>query len=190
MSENLDNFGLNKNIPSPSLLNPRSVWCATAHGLGKTIINEKDIDGNAGEVVTDLWQIDATIEVIELWGIFTDVSDVDVLTGCYWDLDDGANQDLLTADGEDCSGATVDSFIGKLKDEAENLVFLDADQIRYSEGEAGTKRAFVGGIVNGKNGATNKIRFICDTDGDTDVTIEFYLVYNCRKFNGDEVVNL
>ena len=173
---------LNKEYPGLGDVVPSSANCSLIRGLGALIYKSIDIDGTGGEVITSLFTFTGPIELVELWLVLTDVSDITTLSGVYFDAYDEANSVPLTADGQDLSGSTLNSIAVKDQDDAQVLRLLDADQVRYQE-SASFPREFLGGLINIKNGATNTIRLRADTDADTDVSLTVYMAYNCRHIS-------
>lgn len=177
---------LNQALPTPANTNEGSPDQSIFSSLGRLVSNEVDIDGTGAEVVTDIFTLDGPIRLMSLWGIFTDVTDATTVSGCYFDLDDGANNPVLTLDGVDCSGASLDALIIKYDDDGVAAAFVDADQIRVQE-SAAIQTAWWEAFIGIKNGATNKIRFRADTDANTDVTIRFYLKYEPLDYTSGNV---
>jgi hypothetical protein len=145
------------------------------------VFKEVTITGTGAEVVTNLFTLSGNAEIIALYGIFTDVTNVTQINGCWWDLWDGTNSVALTSDGVSCNGAALYSDVAKLGNVGSNAVFNNATQVRFAENPtAGNQRPFVGGLATAKNGVTNYIRFRADTDANTNCKIWFGCAWVCR----------
>lgn len=138
------------------------------------------ITGTGAEVITNLFTVDCSTELKAIYGIFENVADVATLTNCYFDLWDGAVSVPLTlASGVNCSGATLGSLIQKAADATQAAIFNNANQARYTE-DANFNRAFFGGVMTAKFGATTYIRFRATTGATTSCQIRFRVVWARR----------
>ena len=165
--------------PSLATMNAGSPYCNLHRGDGELTLKEITIAGTGAEVVTNLFSFTGPFEIVDLWGILTDVTDIDVLSGCYFDIWDGANSVVITADGLDLSTAGANAIFFKDRVLTDALRLLDSDAVCYQE-SASNKRIFMGGMVQAMAATTCYLRFRCDTDVDTDVTINFGLAWVCR----------
>lgn len=151
---------------------------------GHVEVKVLSIAGTGAEIQANLFLLSENPQLLGVLGIFTDISEVTVVSGCYFDLWDGTASDLVTADGVDCSGATLHSMIIKDEDKGQEAVFLKSDQVRYQEGDQ--KDIFQGGIMGDKHGVSSWLRFRVDTDGNTDCEITFYCIWTSEF--GDSII--
>lgn len=174
--------GLEFPYPSSDQIVPGSPMCSLLRGNGTLIYTSISIAGTGAQVLTNCFTFDGPIQLIELWAVFTDVTDVTQIDDIYFDVYDGTNVVQLTTGnpgGAVASGATIMSSLVKDDDDNQAIAFLDADQIRYEE-PASQNQLFYGGYISPKNGVTNYVRFCCDTDANTDATLTVFLSYACR----------
>jgi hypothetical protein len=170
---------LNTVVPDITEVTDNSTYCQLHHGEGTMETKEITIAGTGAEVITNVFEVECSAEMKALYGVFTDVTDVTTASGCWFDLWDGTNSVAITNDGVNCSGATLNSFVGKLADDSQALTFAKSDQCRYSE-NANAQRAFFGGMLTAKEGATTYVRFRMDTDANTDCQIRFHIIWSRR----------
>ena len=138
--------------------------------------------GGAAATAYPLFNFTGQIELKGLYGVFTDVTNVAVVTVCYWDVWDGAAAVALSlAAGTDCSTATLNSSVLKIAAATVALTFLKSDQDRISEiATVGAVRQFAGAYLNGKNATTNSIRFWTTGAVATNCKIKFTAIYDYR----------
>jgi len=179
-----------KVAPVPSSMLPGSPYCDLHRASGDLSYTEITVAGTGGEVVTNLFSFTAPIELVDLYAIFTDVSDVTTASGCYFDIWDGANSVPITADGRDCGGVGLGAIILKDQDDSQTLRLLDSDQVYYQESAANNPREFMGGIIQAKAATTCYLRFRVDTDGDTDFSLCIYLSWVCRCKDNPGVITV
>jgi len=184
---NLTESGFNRPAPLPAYINPNSAWCGIHRTQGSLGVVSKSIAGTGAEVITNLWTITGTIELIDLWAVFTDVSNVVTCSGIWWDLWDGANSVALTLDGANCNGVSVGTTIIKTQTSGNVADVQNASQVRFQESANNNPRIFLGGMMQYKSGATNYVRLRMDTDGNTDVTLSLYMAWACHH-TGSSVV--
>lgn len=171
----------NAAMPQPALLIPGSPDCALHRASGMFTYKEVTLTGNNSELITNIFTLAGNVELLALYGIFTGVTEVTKVQGCWWDLYDGTNSVALSADGVSCNGAALMSSVAKLGNVASNAVFNNASQVRFAENPtAGVQRPFIGGYATAKNGVTNYIRFRTDTDANTNCKIWFGCAWVCR----------
>jgi len=157
-----------------------SPYCSLHRCAGELTFKEITIAGASAEVITNLFSFTGAFELVDLWGILTDVSNITQLDACYFDIWDGANSIPITADGLSCNGAGVNAIIVKDEVVTQPLALLDSDQVHYQENPTPLQRIFQGGLVQAENGAPCYLRFRADTDANTDVTILIGLAWVCR----------
>lgn len=175
---------LNIAMPQPALLVPGAPDCALHRAAGMFSYKEVTLVGNNAELITNIFTLNGNIELVALYGIFTDVTEVTKVQGCWWDLWDGTNSVALSLDGVSCNGAALMSSIAKLGNVGSAAIFSNSSQVRFVENPtAGNQRPFVGGYATAKNGATNYIRFRTDTDQATNCKIWFGCAWVCRYPN-------
>lgn len=168
--------------PSLTTINAGSPYCNLHRGDGELTTKEITIAGTGAEVITNLFSFTGPFEIVDLWGILTDATDITVLSGCYFDVWDGATSVPITADGLDLSagiGVVEEATFVKDRVLASPLRLLNADAVSYLE-SATNKRVFIGGLVQPLAATTCYVRFRCDTDANTDATITVGLAWVCR----------
>jgi len=165
-------------IPDIQFLRANSPFCFMARSSG--YLASKKYHITASDDPVNLFKFVGNFKIIGLWGIFTDVTNVNDITACYFDGYDGIKTaDLTDNTGVDCSGATIGSLIVKEEKKANPAIFKKSDQIRiYEATEA--HRFFQDLTLIGKNGVDNYIRFrFSNSDGNLDCKIHFYISYIC-----------
>jgi len=175
----LRDYAWNTNYPNSDDISPGSPYCSMIRSIGTLVCKNITITGTGGEVITNVFQFDGPIELIELWAVFTDVTDVTTFSGVWFDVYDGANSVAVTSDGVDCSDASQYSCILKDRTSGNAARFLNADQVRYQESTS-NRREFVGGVIGVKSGATNYLRLRVDTDANTNASVCVFMAHNCR----------
>jgi hypothetical protein len=168
-------------MPLPANLVPGSLDCAAHRTSGMFVYKELTIVGNNAELVSNVFTLTGNVELLALYGIFTDVTEVTKIQGCWFDLWDGTNSVAMTNDGVSCNGATAFSTIVKDQDATQTAYFANSSQVRFRENViAGSRRPLMGGWMTAKNGVTNYIRFRTDTDANTSAKIWFGCAWACR----------
>jgi len=167
--------------PSLATMNAGSPYCNLHRADGELTLKEITIAGTNAEVITNVFSFTAPFEIVDLWGVFTDVTNITKLEDCYFDIWDGANSIPITAAaGVDCNGSGVNAIFFKDQVVAQPLRLLDSDQVHYQESGVPFRRVFQGGMVQAEEGATNYLRFRGVTDNDTDIKINIGLAWVCR----------
>jgi len=166
-------------MPPVSEIITDSPNCCLHRAAGEVVSNDITIAGTGGVVTTNLFQFTGAIELIGIWGNFTDVTEVTTITGAYLDVYDGTNQIDITDDGGVAlSGATNGSLMIKSATSGTALNFLKSDQVRIDE-TAANKRQFVGATLCGKASVTNYVRLVVTTDANTDCGMTWYAAWRC-----------
>lgn len=168
----------NKTAPDPDDITINSPYCEFHRGNGYLAYKTISVEGAGGEVNTSLFQVTGLVELKGLWGVFTDVTEVQTMTGAYWDLYDGTNSVALCT-GVAISGASLGSVVAKLADDGSAATFLDSNQTRYGE-NATFRQAFSGGLMLQKVATNTYIRFRVTTDANTDAEMQFWCAWTCR----------
>jgi len=112
------------------------------------------VGGAAG--TDNLFQVTGSVRVLYIYGHVETQMNADVDT-LYLELDDGINQVNVTGTTLDPNSAEVGSLIIKTLAAANNLVLLQADEVRLDESSDG-KKGGAGFIVTAKTGANSYIR--------------------------------
>ena len=145
-------------------------------------MTEKTLTGTGAPVSFNLWTFTKSIKVEGLWLIFTDVTNVVDIDDTGFDVFDGVNQVSLTTHnpgGLTLDGVSLDAFAYKESTAASALSLLNSDQVRIDE-PANWVRFFSSAYLNGKNGATNYIKFRYDNaDGNLNCKIMFFMDWVC-----------
>ena len=153
--------------------------CAWHRAVGEVVASDITIAGTGGAVTTNVFAFTGNVELLGIWGVFTDVTEVTTITGAYIDVYDGTNQVDLTDDGGVVLSAAVNGSMAiKTNTSAGALVFLKGDQVRIDE-TAADKRQFVGAVLDGKAATTNYVRLIVTTDANTDCAMRWYAAWRC-----------
>ena len=136
--------------------------------------------GGAAAQTYNLFTFTSNIELVSLYGIFIDVTNVVTASVASFDVNDAVNTVVLTAAaGVNCSAATLGSLIAKTGLAGVAATFLDASQIRMNELALSTQ--FQGCLLTAKNSvATNYVRFKVTTDVNTNCRIMFYANWIAR----------
>jgi len=104
---------------------PNSPNCYDARGSGILIVNEITIVGAGASI--NLFQITGTVELMRIYGVVTDVTNIADLTLPHLALWDSAADVLLSAAaGPDCSGVPLGSSLIKTDAAANALALLNA----------------------------------------------------------------
>ena len=114
-----------------------------------------------------IFNVTGAVEILRMWGVFVDVTDVSAITATSLDLYDETNTVPLTdlAPGTDLSGVGLYALIGKwfLADTA--LALIDSDQCSIVEASGLGLDMFATFLIQSKYGADNVIRFNYTSDG-------------------------
>lgn len=133
---------------------------------GTNTSNIMTIDGKPQGDNVPIFNVTGAVEILRMWGVFIDVTDVSALTVCYLDLYDETNEVEITDNGgTDLSGSGLYALIGRwfLADVA--LALVDSDACSIVDGSGIGLDLFASLIVQSKYGADNVIRFNYTSDG-------------------------
>jgi len=169
---------MSSHIPAIEDIHPNSPYCFMSRSSGYLCQDIFTI--TASDDPVNLFKFHGSFKIIGLWGIFTDVTNVNDITACYFDATDGSTTvDITDSTGVDCSGATIGSLIVKEEKKANAVEFKKSNQVRiYESTEA--HRFFQDVTLVGKYGVDNYVRFrFTNTDGNLNCKIHFYISYIC-----------
>ena len=127
----------------------------------------------------NLYAITGAVEILRMYGTFGLVTDVSAVTAASFDVYDGthAATPITSAAGEDLSGSSNGSFIGRNDQAAVKVDYLNADQVRIVDGAVGLD-LFAPLVINAMYGEDNYIRFNYTSDGGGAVfTLYFELIW-------------
>ena len=135
---------------------------------GTNTSNTLTISGKPqGATSTAIFDVVGAVEILRIWGVFIDVTDVTAMTACSIDLHDETNTVPITdlAPGTDLSGVGLYALIGRwfLADTAMALIDSDACSIVDASGLG--LDMFASLMVQSKYGVDNVIRFNYTSDG-------------------------
>ena len=136
--------------------------------IGTNESNEITLEGKPqGETNTPIFDIIGAVEVLRVWGVFTDVTDVSAVTACSIDLYDEANIVPVTdlAPGTDLSGVGLYALIGRwfLADTA--LALIDSDAVSIVDASGLGLDMFASFMIQSRYGFDNVMRFNWTSDG-------------------------
>ena len=162
-----------KHNPGSGFLNVLPDWVAlnsAADYLKRNGTNESNIltiTGKTQGASDPIFIITGAVEVLRLWGVFIDVTDVSSLTDCYLDLWDESNQVLLTDNvaPTDLSGVGLYALVGRWFFADEPLALMDSDEIDIVDGAGIGLDLFATFMVQTKYGVENVMRFNYASDG-------------------------
>lgn len=175
-------------VPAIEYISPNSPFCFMARASG--YLCQAIVDVTASDDPVNIFKFHGSFKIIGLWGIFTEVTNTDDITTCYFDATDGSTTvDITDNTGVDCSGAVIGSLIVKEEKKANAAEFKKANQIRiYESTEA--HRFFQDVTLIGKHGVDNYIRFrFTNTDGNLNCKIHFYISYICIDMDYYNLIN-
>lgn len=155
-----------------------SAYCYISQ-LGSLAAKTLAISGTPnGAQHENLFTVTGGVEILRLYGVFGVVTDVSAVTAASFDVYDGTNTVPITlAAGEDLSGCSNGSLIGRNDQAAVKVDYLNADQVRIVDGAVGLD-LFAPLVINAKYGEDNYIRFNYTSDGGGAVfTIYFELIW-------------
>ena len=134
---------------------------------GTNTSNILTITGKTQGASDPIFNIIGAVEVLRLWAVFVDVTDVSSLTACSIDLYDETNTVEVTeaAPGTDLSGVGLYALIGKWFFADETLALIDSDQISIGDAAGIGLDLFATFIIQCKHGAENVMRFNYASDG-------------------------
>ena len=135
--------------------------------LGTNESNIMTITGKPQGDNVPIFNIVGAVEVLRLWAVFVDVTDVSSLTACSIDLYDETNTVEITeaAPGTNLSGVGLYALIGRWFFADEPLALLDSDQIDIVDGAGIGLDLFATFMIQCKHGAENVMRFNYTSDG-------------------------
>jgi len=135
--------------------------------LGTNTSNTMTITGKPQGDNVPIFNVIGAVEVLRLWGVFVDVTDVSALTACSLDLYDETNTEEVTeaAPGTDLSGVGLYALIGKWFFADETLALADSTAIVIGDAAGIGLDLFASFIVQCKHGADNVMRFNYTSDG-------------------------
>ena len=159
-------------VPGNPLLGVLPDWAAlnsAADLLRRGGTNESNILTIEGKPQGDnvpIFNVTGAVEILRLWGIFIDVTDVSSLTACYIDLYDETNEVEITDNaGTDLSGVGLYALIGRWFMADVELALVNSDQCSIVDASGIGLDLFASLIVQTKYGADNVIRFNYTSDG-------------------------
>ena len=156
-----------------------SVQCGLHRSAGFLVIKTIEPVGTSGAASYDLFNVIGAVQLLGIWGVFTDVTNVAAITAASFDFDDGAETVQITsAAGVALSGATVGSSIQAVGDNTQALSFSKADQVRVAQGITGPK-ALEETFLTAKTATTCQVRFTCTTGAVEDFSIICYMAWRC-----------
>jgi hypothetical protein len=118
----------------------------------------------SGAASANLFKVTGTVQILKIYGHVRTVLSADIGNG-YLNAYDGTNTvDVTNSVGPSFNSLAVDSFFVRSQDSTEDIVVLNADQVRIDENSnfRDTVAAFA---VNQKNGADTFIRFTYSDTG-------------------------
>lgn len=158
---------------------PRDDNDSPISGFGVTLTNSKTLSGNNTTVVTPIFHIIGTVEVLALWGTITTALGANN-TATYWRLNDQTSQLNITLNtGTTISAFTVGSIIVKKNVAGGALTALNASAGRVSEPTTLETLYFSPFVaVQKTGGVTTDIEFVyTTTDTPTSGVINFGAYY-------------
>lgn len=170
------NNKFNHPFPSQADVVDNTPYGALIRGKGRVVTKELSLDGT-GAQTDNVFTVTGSVEIIDIYGVLTDATDVTTLSGASFTAYDGTNTVDITESttGVDLSGATVNSLIIKNNTNANAAVLNDSSQVRVND--TVTNEIFAPFIITAKNGATTYIRFNFTGDADTDAVMKIYLSF-------------
>jgi len=135
--------------------------------IGTDTSNILTITGKTQGANDPIFNIIGAVEILRLWAVFVDVTDVSSLTACSIDLYDETNTVEVTeaAPGTDLSGVGLYALIGKWFFADETLALADSTAIQIGDAAGIGLDLFASFIVQCKHGADNVMRFNYTSDG-------------------------
>ncbi|HUV82851.1 MAG TPA: hypothetical protein VMW53_07250 [archaeon] len=156
-----------------------SAYCYISQ-LGTLASKSISVTGTpTGAQNVNLFTLVGGVEILRLYGVFSLVTDVSAVTAASFDLIDGTNPavPITSAAGEDLSGCSNGSFIGRNDQAGVKVDYLNADQVRIIDGAVGLD-LFAPLVANAMYGETNYIRFNYTSDGGGAIfKIDFELIW-------------
>lgn len=154
---------------------PNSPNCFNIRSAGRMESKAVTLTAHGDPVAVNLFTITGAVKILNVFGIFEDVMNVDDIEEVRLDVYDGTVAVVLSlAAGVICDGAVLGSQIAKVDDSAAALAFLNADQVRINEV---TKHVILDPVmVNAKNGGTTYLRMLYkNADEALDCAVRWYV---------------
>jgi len=134
--------------------------------LGTNESNTITITGKTQGDNVPIFNVIGAVEVLRLWGVFVDVTDVSALTACSIDLYDETNTvEVTDSIGTDLSGVGLYALIGKWFFADDAIALIDSDAISIGDAAGIGLDLFATFIIQCKYGAENVMRFNYTSDG-------------------------
>jgi hypothetical protein len=155
---------------------------------GDLVYVEKTFAGTSGAASTNVFQLTGNAELLALWGIFTDVTNVTAITVASWNLYDGTNTVPITkATWTTLSGAGLYSAVSCIAAAATALNFSNSTECRVAQATTGGRIMYPSGLT--QKAATNTyIRWTQTTGAVESFKIMFYAAWVCRDFTRSNLV--
>ncbi|MFA4971268.1 MAG: hypothetical protein WC683_01560 [bacterium] len=139
-------------------------------------------DAIGGALIYECFDIVGSVEIVGLWGVFTNTSQVVTVSGCGWDIGGlGGTADLTdTAVGTDCSGVLAGSILAKT--DLTGVAASLADKAGYDVIDVTVPASVLCPVLaSPKKEASATIGFHVTVDADTDCEIEFFCLWKKRS---------
>ena len=160
--------GNSLNLIAPTIANMVvNSACSYIARLGSAVSNDLEVDGTPnGAQNNNIFRIYGGVEILRLFGHFSDVTDVSAVTAAAFDVytDAPTTIQLTTIGGTDLSGSGVNALIGRTDTAAVALDYLDSDQVRIIDGAVGID-LFAPFIVSAEYGRATYLRVNYTSDG-------------------------
>jgi hypothetical protein len=128
--------------------------------------NIMTIDGKPQGDNVPIFVVTGAVEILRLWGVFIDVTDVSSLSDCSLDLYDGTNTvEITDSVGTDLSGVGLYALVGRWFLADVDLALVNSDACSIVDGSGIGLDLFASLIVQSKYGVENVIRFNYSSDG-------------------------
>jgi hypothetical protein len=164
--------GLNTAMPVPSSLVAGSVDSALHRSAGMVTRNSLQIVGNNAEVTVTPFTVQGVVKINRLYGIFTNVTNVVKIQGCWFEATNGFTNAAITLDGVSCNGASLGSIVAKVFDATAAAYFGNNGSVQIHDQAGGMMDPFCGFIMCAST-LGGGIIFRTDTDANTNATIQF-----------------
>lgn len=131
-------------------------------------------DGGAGAKNYIVFEVLGLIQVVRLYGIFTNVDNVTTVSDCSWQMYSNGDTagPVLTLASTNCSDVSLGAALIKATSDADIAVLLDTDDVYINE-EAGIDQ-FQSFIISSIAGTTTQIVFNVTEDANTDAVFTQY----------------
>jgi len=148
--------------------------------LGSAVSHDLVVDGTPNGIQNNnIFSIEGGVEILRLFGHFSDVTDVSAVTAANFDVytDAPTTIQLTTIAGTDLSGSSENALIGRTDTAAVALDYLNSDQVRIIDGAVGLD-LFAPFIVSAEYSRATYLRFNYTSDGGgAEFTIHFEAVW-------------